>query len=177
MNMPKTSLSLIIVFLIILSSDLIAQKNFSESQLKEAANEIIESAGICSMITLDKKGQPRARAMDGFLPDENFVIWFGTTVKSRKVEQIKNNSKITLYYMDSDATGYVSIYGTAQLVDDKELKNKYWKEEWEAFYPDKESDYLLIKVTPKWMEIISESRGINGDYETWAPSRVVFKEE
>ncbi|PLX13461.1 MAG: hypothetical protein C0598_03525 [Marinilabiliales bacterium] len=152
----------------------LTQNNLSDKQLKAVAYEIIESADICSLITLDKEGQPRARAMDGFLPDENFVIWFGTTVKSRKVEQIKNDPRITLYYLDSDKSGYVSIYGKAELVNDDKLREKYWKDEWEAFYPDKESDYLLIKVIPKWMEIISIPNGINGDAVTWTPAKVIF---
>lgn len=167
--------SLVVFSIILLSSSIVLSQNEqSEIKLKKAASEIIESSGTCALISLDKDGQPRSRAMDPFPPDDDFTIWFGTNAKSRKVEQIKNDARVTLYYLDSDGTGYVSIYGEAQLVNDKKLKEKYWKKEWEAFYPDKESDYLLIKFTPVWMEIICESRGINGDYETWAPSKVIF---
>ncbi len=152
----------------------LTQNNLNDKELKEAAAEIIKSSGTCALITLDDEGQPRARTMDPFPPDDDFTIWFGTNAKSRKVEQIKNDARVTLYYLDSDGTGYVSIYGKAQLVDDKKLKEKYWKKEWEAFYPDKESDYLLIKFTPVWMELISEKNGIIGDPLSWEPPKVIF---
>ena len=67
------------------------------------------------------------------------------------------------------------IHGIAQLVDDTEKKEEYWKEEWQTFYPNKEENYLLIKVSPEWMEIVSETRGILGDDKTWEPQKVIFK--
>lgn len=171
--------------LLIILSALLISPNYNYSQtieandstnikLKNIAREIIESAGLCTLITLDKDGNPRARAMDPFLPNDDFTIWFGTNAKSRKVEQIKNDPRVTLYYLNRDGSGYVSVYGTAELVNDKKSKDKYWKEEWEAFYHDKEIDYLLIKFTPLWMELISTPHGITGDSINWQPPKVVF---
>ncbi|MBE0652182.1 MAG: pyridoxamine 5'-phosphate oxidase family protein, partial [Bacteroidales bacterium] len=112
--------------------------------------------------------------MDPFLPESDFTVWFGTNPKSRKVDQIKNDPGVTLYYLDSDASGYVMIHGTAQIVNDQQEKENRWKAEWEAFYPNKTEDYLLIKVSPEWMEVISYAYGIVGDPETWEPPIVVF---
>jgi len=114
------------------------------------------------------------RVMDPFLPESDFTVWFGTNSKSRKVNQIKKNPNVSLYYLDGDASGYVVIHGTAQLVDDQREKEKWWKVEWEAFYPNKAEDYLLIKVTPQWMEILSTTRGILGDPITWEVPVVFF---
>lgn len=144
-------------------------------KLKNGARELIHSAGICTLITLDENGEARARAMDPFLPEDDFTIWFGTNANSRKVEQIKNDPRVTLYYLDSDGSGYVTIQGIAELISDSQAKEKWWKEEWEAFYPNKEKDYLLIKVTPKSMEVLSPPRGINNDPVTWTPPTVVFE--
>ena len=143
-------------------------------RLMTVAKEIMTAAGTCALITIDKEGRPRVRVMDPFLPESDFTVWFGTNPKSRKVDQIKKNPKVTLYYLDSDASGYVMIHGIAQLVDGKEEKEKYWKDAWEAFYPNKPEDYLLIKVSPEWMEVISVTRGINGDPTTWKPPVVLF---
>ena len=126
------------------------------------------------MITLDENGLPMARAMDPFQPEQDFTIWFGTNPYSRKVKQIQNNPVVTLYYLDTDASGYVVIHGTAQLVDDANEKNIHWKEAWNAFYPDKNEDYLLIKVKSNWMEVLSTTHGITGDSKTWETPIVVF---
>jgi general stress protein 26 len=146
----------------------------SDNKLIYAAKEIITSASTCALITLDDEGRPRVRQMDAFPPEDDFTIWFGTNPKSRKVNQIKNDSRVTLYYLDSDDTGYVMIHGKAQLVHDLWEKEKHWKSDWEAFYPDYPNDFLLIKVSPDWMEVVSYVYGITGDPDTWEPQQVKF---
>lgn len=149
-------------------------KDSSTIKLMIAAKEIMTAAGTCALITLDEEGRPRVRVMDPFIPESDLTVWFGTNPKSRKVNQIKKDPRVTLYYLDSDASGYVMIHGKAQLVDDQKEKEKRWKDEWKAFYPNKPEGYLLIKVTPEWMEVISYTRGITGDPTTWQPPIVLF---
>jgi general stress protein 26 len=132
------------------------------------------SAQFCSLITLDNSGQPRARVMDAFAPDENLVVWLATSRKSRKVEQIGNDPRVTLYYFDSNTMSYVTLLGTAELVDDPLEKAQRWKDGWEAFYPGEREDYLLIRVVPRQLEVISFAHGIAGDPETWTPLSVEF---
>ena len=150
------------------------KKDSLNNQLISAAKEIMANAGTCALITLDEEGRPRVRTMDAFLPEDDFTVWFGTNPKSRKVNQIKNDSRVTLYYLDKDGSGYVTILGKAQLVDDQREKEKRWKAEWEAFYPDKNESYLLIKVTPEWMEVVSYAYGLTGDPVTWEPPKILF---
>jgi general stress protein 26 len=132
------------------------------------------AAKTCALITLDEDGNTRVRTMDPFQPEENFTVWLGTNANSRKVKQIKKHPQVSLYYLDSDASGYVVIQGTATLINDKKEKEKWWKNEWEAFYPNKADNYLLIKITPQWMEVSSTTRGIYSDQETWQPPRIEF---
>ncbi len=139
-----------------------------------AARDMIEAAGNCALITLDDTSIPVVRIMDPFPPDEDFTIWFGTNVKSRKVEQIKKNPNVTLYYQDNDKTGYVVIHAKAQIVDDPVEKKKRWKKAWEDFYPNNREAYTLIKATPVSLEILSESRKILGDSITWKTPVVKF---
>ncbi len=144
------------------------------NQLIQAAKQIMISTETCALITVDKDGRPRVRAMDPFHPEDDMTVWFGTNPNSRKVQQIKDDPRVTLYYLDKDASGYVMIHGTAQLVNDQIEKERRWKAEWKAFYPNQIEDYLLIKVIPEWMEIISETHGILGDPESWKPPVVTF---
>jgi len=124
---------------------------------------------------LDDEGKPRARTMDPFIPENDFTVWFGTNSNSRKVEQIKKDPTVTLYYFDTKSQGYVVISGMAQLVNDSTKKEKYWKKEWEDYYPNKEDNYLLIKVTPRWLEILSPGHGIYNDPATWQPPVIIFE--
>jgi general stress protein 26 len=150
-------------------------KEVSDDQLINAAKEIMTAAGTCALITLDEKNIPMVRVMDPFLPENDFTVWLGTNPKSRKVRQIKNNPNVTLYYLDKDASGYVVLHGKARLVDDQKEKDDHWKVEWEAFYPNRTEDYLLIKVSPESIEVISYPRGILGDTITWAAPIKLFE--
>lgn len=143
-------------------------------KIKNAARDIIVSANTCALITLDENNVPMVRTMDPFQPDSDFTIWFGTNSKSRKVNQLKNNPTVTIYYPEKNNTGYVVIHGEAQLIDDPNAKENHWKPEWEAFYPDKSEGYLLIKVVPKWMEVLNIPQGIMGDPVTWETPVVHF---
>lgn len=150
------------------------QEGLSKDKIMNAAREIMAAAGTCALITLDDKDLPMVRVMDPFLPEDDLTVWMGTNSRSRKVDQIRRNPNVTLYYLDKDASGYVVIHGLARLVDDKQEKEKRWKEEWAAFYPDKDEGYLLISVSPEWMEVLSYPRGITGDPETWQVPAVSF---
>lgn len=163
---------------------LVSSKNFGQNEksadssnikLMTAAREIMAAAGNCALITLDQEGRSRVRVMDPFLPETDFTVWFGTNPKSRKVDQIKNDPRVTLYYFDSKTSGYVMIQGKAQIIDDQKEKEKHWKVGWENFYQDKDAGFVLIKVSPVWMEVISYTHEIFGNPATWEPPIVLFE--
>jgi general stress protein 26 len=113
--------------------------------------------------------------MDPFPPESDMTIWMGTNRKTRKVADIERDSRVTLYYYSPDASGYVTVTGRARLVDDAEEKAARWKNEWEAFYQDRASEYLLIQVVPERLEVVDYSRGIVGESGTWEPPSVEFR--
>jgi general stress protein 26 len=153
---------------------LVSMGQMDDEKLKEIAREIIKESTHCNLITVDELGRPRVRVMDAFEPEQDFTVWLATNPKSRKVEQIRLNSHATLYYLSTDGMSYVMIQGEAELVNKMSKKNKYWKDGWDAFYPNKAVDMLLIKVVPKWMEIVSYPHGVLGDSKTWEPAIVTF---
>ena len=152
-----------------------SQKHDTE-KLLTVAREVIESAGVVALITLDDEGRPRVRAMDPFPPENDFSVWLATVPGSRKVAQIKGNPNVTLYYLSESKSGYVMIRGLAELVDSPTAKERYWKESWEEFYPNYPEGFLLIKVNPITLEVISGDHGIVGDEKTWQPPIVEFEE-
>ena len=166
----------ILLFPIIGISQKLDAKDSLQQKIKIAALEIMSAVKTCALITLDDDNRAKVRAMDPFLPESDFTVWFGTNPNSRKVAQIKKNPKVTLYYLENESNGYVMIQGTAELINLQEEKNKRWKPEWEAFYTNKKEDYLLIKVTPNWMEVVSYAHNLVGDTISWEPPIVIFNE-
>jgi len=126
--MMKKTIKEAVVFLVMLILPTITLcQPIEQNKLEFIAREIIDAAGCCALITLDDEGQPRARTMDPFSPKDDFTIWFGTNTKSRKVKQIKNEPRVTLYYFDKPSSSYVTIHGKAIIIDDAKEKMKYWK--------------------------------------------------
>ncbi len=150
------------------------QRRLSKDEMIVAAREIMATARYCALITRDSKGRAHARTMDPFPPDENLVVWFGTNSKSRKVAEIRRHSRVTLYYFDRESPAYVTISGVARIVNDPAEKARHWKDEWKAFYPDREKGYLLIAVTPRELEVVNEKKGIVGDANFWTPPTIRF---
>jgi len=161
------------LILLVLPLDTFAQdfnlQDTADIKYFEAATEIMTAASTCALITLDAEGRPRVRVMDPFPPEGDLTVWLATNPKSRKVTQIMNDPRVTLYYLRKDDSGYVMIHGNARLVENHYEKEKYWKGSWEAFYPNYPYDYLLIEVKPEWMEVVSYPHGIVGDSITWQP--------
>lgn len=144
----------------------------SDQKIITVANEIINNAPNCGLITIDENGHPSIRMMDPFKPDASYTIWMATNPNSKKVSQIQKNPKVSLYYLAQEDVGYVMLQGMATLVNDPNEKAKHWKEGWEAFYPNKEQDYLLIKVRPLSMEVVSYKHNLLGNKKDWGAPKV-----
>ncbi len=145
-----------------------------EQHIMQAARGIISRAYFGSLITIDKDGNAKARLMEPFAPEKNFVIYLATNPKSRKVQEIQKHQQATLHYIDEPRTGYVSLYGKINIVTNDSIKKAHWKNGWERFYPNKSDGYMLLKFTPDYLEVISIRDSLTGNKENWQPARVDF---
>jgi general stress protein 26 len=141
--------------------------NTPKMSLKEIAKELMVAAENAALITLDSTGVVHVRAMDPFLPEDNFTVWMGTNPKSLKVSQIQKNKLVSLYYFDKKSGGYVTLQGVATIVNATDKKEQYWKKEWKNFYQNITTDYVLIKFVHNKAKIISEKHKVLGDSITW----------
>lgn len=148
-----------------------SQTNSNSEKIMVAAREIIKKYPYCSLVTVDSSGQPHARTMNPFPIDNEFVTWFATSRNSRKLVEIMNNSKVCIYFANHIAAeGYVSITGNAEIIDDKDLLIKMKRNYWNNI-PNWQNEFVLIKIVPQTMEVISYKNGlINDSITNCAPS-------
>ena len=139
-----------------------------------AAAELMRAAAFCALVTLDASGAPQARAMQPFPPEKDLTVWLATNARTRKVEQIRKDPRVTLFYLAPDHSGYVTLLGRAAIVDEPAEKAKRWMPSWEAFYDDanRGSDYVLLRVTPSRVEVVSAAHGIAVEPKGWKPAIV-----
>ncbi|MBM3907638.1 MAG: pyridoxamine 5'-phosphate oxidase family protein [Gemmatimonadetes bacterium] len=169
--------SLVLLFAAGLARPAVAQERSApptREQLLVAAREIMNAARYCTMVTNGADTQPQARIIDAFSPDAQFMVWIATNRVTRKVAELKANPRVTLLYYHAPTFEYVTLQGTATFSDAPAEKAAHWKPEWAKLYKDeyRGPDYLLIKIVPSRLEIVSVARGIDNDAVTWRPTTV-----
>lgn len=112
--------------------------------------------------------------MDPHVYSNDFEIYLVTNPKSRKVTHLLNNNTISLNFISKEGDSYVSINGTALLINDFSKKKKYWKSTWTPYYKDWNNDSILIKINIKSLEIVSSSNDISSNPVTWKPTTIIF---
>lgn len=146
----------------------------SRDSIIAAARELIGQQKYCALITLDSLGRPQVRTMNPFPPEEDMTVWIATNSRSKKIEEIRANPHVNLYYADhAKGNGYVSITGHAVLVNEMSEKLKRKRAYWDQAFPD--WNYLiLIKVVPERLDVLHYARHMQGDTITWKTPVVEF---
>jgi|GEM_PF-3301693 len=122
-----------------------------------AMPKAIEYLASCKTIylgTVNEKGEPEVRAM-GNAGTEDLVVWMITNKSSRKAKHINDNGKACVYcgeWGEKVLMG-LRLVGSAEMVDDEEMKKKMWKDEYARWYKQgvDDSEYVLIKFMPNMM--------------------------
>ena len=143
-----------------MSADQVTQ--IPTESLLAAARAIIQAAEYCFLITIGESGEANARLMQHFKPDDDLILWFGASPRSRKVQNISRDSRVTGVLEDPRETADLTLQASAQVETDVNLRRQYWREDWVAFFPagPEGEDYVLIKFVPTRIEIMSFERHI-----------------
>jgi general stress protein 26 len=128
-----------------------------EQRLLETARSTIKNGEYCFFITQGESGSPNARLMQPYEPEADMTVWLGASPRARKIRDLRRNNEVTLAFFDPRETGYVTLQGTAEVVENLELRRKYWRVYWNDFYPGgpESDDYVLIKFTPNRIEMMN----------------------
>ena len=108
----------------------------------------IEDVRIAMLVTVNQNHEIHARPMGTAKVDDEGNIWFFTNEYSSKVEEVSHENKVVVTYSNPSNNTYLSIKGTASLVDDKEKMKELWNPIIKAFFPDGIDDpkLTLLKV-------------------------------
>ena len=89
-------------------------------------------------------------------------IWFIGHKPSETVDNIKQNPEVNLAYVTQESDKYLSISGTAELVEDGEKLNELWSVMYNAYFEQGKKDTMvqLIKVVPHGAEYWANGNAI-----------------
>lgn len=138
-------------------------------EAKKLSLELMESSKAIYLTTINSEGYPITRAMFNLRNKEQFPefseffdklenkfeIFISTNTSSSKIEHIKKNPKISVYYCDPEEFKGVMFGGDMQVITDKNIKKRIWLDWWTKYYPKglDDPDYTLLKLKPKMAQI------------------------
>lgn len=118
--------------------------------------------------TIDESGFPPTRAMENlrntkrFPKLENFFkqhsdkfwILLSTNTSSAKIQHIKKNPAVCAYYCRPREYSGLALRGTAEIVEDRRLKEAVWHDYWTRYYPKgvTDPDYTVLSLHPAQCE-------------------------
>jgi len=160
------SLVMLLPFSVVFGQDK-SQPAPDRAKIIAAARELMAAQTYCALITVDDTGRPQVRTMNPFPPEEDMTVWVATNTRSRKVQEIRKDPRVCLYYADhGKATGYVALSGRAVLVDDMAEIQKRKRAYWDQAFPELKN-LVLIKVVPERLDVLNYKQGVVADTVTW----------
>src|SRR4051794_22520103 len=105
-------------------------------QQHRSIRELINGHEVVGFITIGEDGMPNCRAMMTQEAEPDMDLWFATRMDSEKVDELRKNPKVGLYYYNQQDWSYVSIGGTVEVIQDQERFKQYWKESWRRWFPN-----------------------------------------
>jgi general stress protein 26 len=122
------------------------QNNREESI--EKLKDLIEDIDFGMLTTMDG-GKLRSRPMSTQEAEFDGDLWFFTSDKTHKVDEIEADSRVNVSYSKPDDNVYVSVSGTAAIVKDRAKIEELWNPVLKAWFPEGLDDptLCLLKVS------------------------------
>ncbi|MDR7074938.1 pyridoxamine 5'-phosphate oxidase family protein [Fictibacillus barbaricus] len=127
-----------------------------KAEIKNKVLEELEKRQTGVLATV-KQNKPHSRYMTFF--HDNLTFYTPTSSETHKTEEIKENPNVHLlvgYEGEGYNDPYLEVEGTAEIKDDKELKEKYWSEQMSHYFDGPEDpNYILLKIEPSLIRLMN----------------------
>lgn len=116
-------------------------------------SDLIKDIDFAMLTTIDE-GHLRSRPMQTQDFEFDGDLWFFTSSRTHKIEEIEKDNRVNVAYASPDTNTYVSVSGTAEVVKDKAKIDEYWNDILKAWFPEgKDSpDLVLLKISVEQAE-------------------------
>lgn len=110
--------------------------------------ELIEDIDF-AMLTTFSNNKLRSRPMSTQQVEFDGYLWFFTSDKTHKVEEIERDNRVNIAYSKPESNTYISVAGRAALVKDRNKIEELWNPILKAWFPEGLDDptLALLKIT------------------------------
>src|SRR3990172_11146103 len=148
--------------------------------------ELMEIADAAYVTTIDPDGFPQTRAMFNLRRKEqfpglaalfkdhldDFLVYFTTNTSSPKIDHIKKNPKVSIYYCKPGEFRGLMLSGEMDIVIDRAEKEKVWQKGWEMYYPGgvHDLDHTVLRLRPAAVKYYHQLNSFHWDMPLTPPS-------
>jgi general stress protein 26 len=128
----------------------------------EKLRELIQDIDIAMLTTMEPNGSLRSRPMGTQQVEFDGDLWFFTTIDTTKVDEINQYNRVNVSYAAPGKNRYVSVSGTALLLNDRAKMEELWSPIYKAYFPDGLDDpkLRLMKIEVEKAEYWDSPGGI-----------------
>lgn len=129
----------------------------------EKLRKLIKGIKIAMLTTVNPTdGSLHSRPMGTQEAEFDGDLWFFTKVDSEKVHEISSDQTVNVSYSAPDDHRYVSVSGSAQVLNDRAKMKELWSPIYKVWFPDGLDDptLRLLKVTVNQAEYWDTSGGL-----------------
>ena len=125
-------------------------KNLSSQAAIEKIKELAMDANICLFVTNLSTIPLSSRPMATQEVDDDGNLWFMSKNDSEKNMDIEKDNQVQLFYSNGSSYEYLSIYGTAEILHDREKIEELFTPMIKAWFKEGKEDptISLIRVKP-----------------------------
>jgi general stress protein 26 len=125
-------------------------KNLSGAEAIAKMKELIEGERTCLFVTRPDQLPLSTRPMGTGEVDEQGAIWFMSRNDTEKIEDLRADKRVQLFYSNKGSSEFLSIYGEASLSTDRNKIEKLWNPIVKAWFKEGKKDpaIILIRVKP-----------------------------
>nr|CAD6406203.1 general stress protein [Rhizobium sp. Q54] len=114
--------------------------------------ELIDRIGFCMLATQDGR-DIRSRPMSAYTKKNDNAIYFLTDVASHKDDEVARWPNVCLAFADTKGQKYVSVSGSAEISNDRELIREIWSTPAKAWWESADDPSIrVLKITPSFAE-------------------------
>jgi general stress protein 26 len=125
-------------------------KNLTNVEAIKKIQDIAKDADICLFATNLTNLPIATRPMSTQKVDDEGNIWFLSSKSSNQNQDIQADSRVQLFYSHKGSAEYLSVYGEASVLFDRNLAKELWSPIAKAWFTEGVDDpeLSIIKVVP-----------------------------
>lgn len=125
-------------------------ENLTQNKAIDKIQKLVKAADIGMFTTALTTLPLNSRPMATQDVDDEGNLWFFSEKDSTKNADIKKDDRVQVFYASKGSSEYLSVYGTAEILTDRQKIKDMWTPIAKAWFTEGEDDpsITLIKVTP-----------------------------